>query len=40
MLIHVPGNPDAGKKVTGFVQIPDVMPTVLGRLGLKPPDRA
>ena len=39
MLIHVPGNPSAGKKVQGFVQIPDVMPTVLGHLGLKPPSR-
>ena len=39
LLIHVPGNPYAGKKVQGFVQIPDVMPTVLGHLGLKPPSR-
>jgi arylsulfatase A-like enzyme len=39
MLVHVPGNPHAGKKVEGFVQFPDVMPTVLGHLGLKPPSR-
>ena len=39
LLIHVPGNPAAGKKVQGFVQIPDVMSTVLGRLALKPPSR-
>ena len=39
MLVHVPGNPYAGKKAGGFIQIPDVMPTVLGRLGLKPPSR-
>ncbi len=40
MLIHVPGNSAAGKKVQGFVQIPDVMATVLGQMGLKPPSRA
>jgi arylsulfatase A-like enzyme len=39
MLIHVPHNPSAGQKVQGFVQIPDVMPTVLGRLALQPPSR-
>jgi arylsulfatase A-like enzyme len=39
MLIHAPENPDAGKKVQGFVQIPDVMSTVLGRLALQPPSR-
>jgi len=39
MLIHVPGSSAAGQKVPGFVQIPDVMPTVLGRLALKPPSR-
>ncbi len=40
LLIHVPGSESAGKKVQGFVQIPDVMPTLLGQLGLKPPSRA
>ncbi|MGD1104239.1 MAG: sulfatase [Terriglobia bacterium] len=39
LLIHAPGNADGGKKVQGFVQFPDVMPTVLGRLALKPPSR-
>jgi arylsulfatase A-like enzyme len=39
LFIHVPGNPSAGKKVQGFVQPPDLMPTVLGHLGLQPPSR-
>jgi arylsulfatase A-like enzyme len=39
MLLHVPGNPYAGRNVQGFVQPPDVMPTLLGHLGLKPPPR-
>jgi arylsulfatase A-like enzyme len=39
LLIHVPGNSAAGKKVQGFVQFPDLMPTMLGQLGLKPPSR-
>lgn len=39
LLVHVPENPYAGKKVEGFVQHPDIMPTVLGRLGLKSPAR-
>jgi arylsulfatase A-like enzyme len=39
LLIRTPGNSYAGKKVKGFVHIPDVMPTLLGRLGLKPPSR-
>ena len=39
MLIHVPNNASAGKKVTGFVQVPDVMPTLLAQLGLKPGPR-
>jgi arylsulfatase A-like enzyme len=39
LLIHVPQNPNAGKKVQGLVQVPDIMPTVLGLLGLKPPGR-
>ncbi len=39
LMIRTPGNPHAGKKVDGLVEIPDVMPTLLGRLGLKPPAR-
>lgn len=39
LLIHTPKNPTAGNKVQGFVQVPDVMPTLLGRLALKPPSR-
>ena len=39
MLIRTPGNQYAGKKVSGFVQVPDLMPTLLHQLGLKPPSR-
>jgi arylsulfatase A-like enzyme len=39
LLIRAPGNTYAGKKVEGFVQIQDVMPTLLHLLGLKPPSR-
>ena len=39
MLIRMPGKKFAGKRVSGFVQMPDVMPTLLGLLGLKPPPR-
>ncbi len=39
LLIRTPGNQYAGKKVPGFVQVPDVMPTVLSLLGLQPPSR-
>ncbi len=39
LLIRTPGNPYAGKKVGGFVQVMDVMPTALHLLGLKPPSR-
>jgi arylsulfatase A-like enzyme len=39
LLIHVPGNQIAGKRVPGFAQTPDVAPTILGRLGLKPSSR-
>jgi arylsulfatase A-like enzyme len=39
LLIRTPGTQYAGKKVPGFVQPPDVMPTVLHLLGLKPPSR-
>jgi arylsulfatase A-like enzyme len=39
LLIHLPGGQYAGKRVSGFVQTPDVMPTVLERLNLTPPGR-
>ncbi len=39
LLIKTPGNQFAGKRVSGFAQIPDIMPTILGRLNLKPPSR-
>jgi arylsulfatase A-like enzyme len=39
LIVHLPGHQYAGTRVSGFVQTPDVMPTVLGRLGLKPPAR-
>jgi arylsulfatase A-like enzyme len=39
LLIHTPKNPYAGKKVSGFAQTADVVPTVLGRLNLKPSAR-
>jgi arylsulfatase A len=39
LLIRTPDKTCAGKKVDGFVQVPDVMPTLLHLLGLKPPSR-
>jgi arylsulfatase A-like enzyme len=39
LLIRTPGKQHAGIKVPGFVQPPDVMPTLLHALGLKPPSR-
>lgn len=39
LLVRVPGKQHAGKKVSGFVQAPDIMPTLLNLLGLKPPSR-
>jgi arylsulfatase A-like enzyme len=39
LLIHLPKNQYAGKRVSGFAQTADVVPTVLGRLNLKPPTR-
>ncbi|HUX09762.1 MAG TPA: sulfatase [Terriglobia bacterium] len=39
MMIRMPDRQFAGKKVPGFVQIPDYMPTLLHLLGLKPPKR-
>jgi len=38
-LVRVPGNQYAGKRVGGFVQLTDVVPTILGRLNLKAPSR-
>ncbi len=38
-IMHVPGSQYAGKRVPGLVQIPDYMPTFLGRLNLKPGSR-
>jgi arylsulfatase A-like enzyme len=40
VVLHVPGNPYASKRVSGLIQIPDILPTLLGRLNLKPPSRA
>jgi arylsulfatase A-like enzyme len=39
LLIRTPGDKYAGKKVPGFVQTPDVMPTLLHLLDLQPPSR-
>jgi arylsulfatase A-like enzyme len=39
LLIRVPGTEYAGKRIAGFVQIPDVMPTLLHLLGLEAPSR-
>lgn len=39
MLVRLPDRQYAGKRVSGFVQMPDVMPTLLGLLGLKSPRR-
>jgi len=36
----LPDKRHAGRHVGGFVQMPDVMPTLLGLMGLKPPPRA
>jgi arylsulfatase A-like enzyme len=38
--VRLPGKQFAGKRVSGFVQIPDVAPTLLSLLGLKAPARA
>jgi arylsulfatase A-like enzyme len=35
VLIRVPAKQYAGKRVSGFVQVPDLLPTFLGRLNLK-----
>ncbi|HUZ45259.1 MAG TPA: sulfatase-like hydrolase/transferase [Terriglobia bacterium] len=39
MMIRMPGGQFGGTRVPGFVQIPDLMPTLLHTLGLKPPSR-
>jgi len=40
LIVHLPGRQYAGKRIPGFVQTPDVLPTVLRRLGINPPARA
>jgi arylsulfatase A-like enzyme len=40
LLVRTPTQDFAGKKVQGFIQPPDVVPTLLPLLGLKPPARA
>ena len=39
LLFRLPGKENAGKRVKGFVQIPDYMPTMLSLLGLESPSR-
>jgi arylsulfatase A-like enzyme len=39
LLIRMPGKQYAGRRVSGFVQMPDLMPTLLSLLGLKSPSR-
>ncbi len=39
LMFRLPGKERAGERVNGFVQIPDYMPTLLGRLGLESPSR-
>jgi arylsulfatase A-like enzyme len=39
LLVHVPDHAFAGKRVSGFAQTADIVPTVLGRLNLKPSQR-
>lgn len=40
LIMHLPNAQYAGQRVSGFVQAPDVLPTLLSRLNLKPPVRA
>ncbi len=40
LLIRTPGSKFAGKRVQGFIQPPDIVPTVLSLLNLQPPKRA
>jgi arylsulfatase A-like enzyme len=39
LIVHLPKSQYAGKRVSGFVQTADVMPTMLGRLDIKTPAR-
>jgi len=39
LLMRLPKKQFAGKRVKGYAQHPDIMPTILGRLNLKPPSR-
>jgi arylsulfatase A-like enzyme len=39
LLIRMPGRQYAGRKVAGFIQVPDLMPTLLELLGLQSPAR-
>jgi arylsulfatase K len=39
LLIRTPGKQHASKRVSGFIQHPDLMPAFLNLLGLKPPSR-
>ncbi len=39
LLVRTPDGEHRGKRVSGFVQIDDLVPTILGRLNLKPPPR-
>lgn len=39
LLIWMPGKQHAGKRASGFIQIQDLMPTLLSLLGLKSPPR-
>jgi arylsulfatase A-like enzyme len=39
LLVRLPNKEHAGKRVSGFVQITDIMPTLLGQLGLQSPSR-
>ena len=39
LLMRLPKKQFAGKRVKGYAQHLDIMPTILGRLGLKPPSR-
>ena len=40
LIVRVPGSDHAGKRISGFIQAPDVLPTLLGRLAIKSPERA
>lgn len=39
LIVRPPGSEHAGKRIGGLVQVPDVMPTLLHLLNLKPPSR-